>query len=365
MLLKSILQICCIIACYQNSIVAESFIELRTSAGSASGTPIFHNKQICWLAEEDGSYSRVLFRDVTSSRRLKKNFHPFTSLQAKTDLQRELGKSFEVITAGQFVVAAPQGKASSYARMLDVVSRSFSQYSSVRRLPVKGITYPLVVIIYPNQLEFSIAARERGISADRTLKGFYHPWTNKILMFEEQGHSEEASANKSASEATISTLIHEGIHQLAFNQGLHSRVGRNPRWVVEGLANMMEVNIDVHRSQKFTGSRINVERLSWFKNYLSKSRKEAIAEFIVEDEAYFRVNPLNANSQAWALTFYLAEEHPSAYAKYLKTVAERDPLLAEYSAKERIIDFQKAFGNDLAWLEVRFLRYIDRLSTEG
>ena len=352
------------IACYQNCIAAESIIEMRTAAGSHTGTPIYHNKQVCWLAEESGSYSIVLFRDVISSRRLEKTFHPYSSLQTKTELQRELGRTFEVVAAGQFVVAAPRGKASTYARMLDVVSRSFSQYSSLRRLPVKDFSYPLVIIIYPNQLEFSIAAKKQEVLADRTLKGFYHPWTNRILMFEEQVRSREVSANQGVNEATVSTLIHEGIHQLAFNQGLHSRVGRNPRWVVEGLANMMEVNIDVHRTHKHSESKINLSRLLRFKNYLSTTRKETIAEFIVDDEKYFRTDPLNAYSQAWSLTFFLAEEHPSAYAKYLKTIAERDPLLAEYSGKERLIDFQTAFGNDVSWLEVRFLRYIDRLSTE-
>src|SRR5262245_20690259 len=31
------------------------------------------------------------------------------------------------------------------------------------------------------------------------------------------------------------TMIHEATHQVAFNTGLHSRLGCNPKWVVEGL----------------------------------------------------------------------------------------------------------------------------------
>lgn len=343
---------------------AASIVELNTAAEQFTGTPVVYNKQVCWLAAKDGSYSHVLFRDVVGSKRLNGQFHPYSTIQLKSQLQKELGKSFEVTTSGRFVIAAPTGKAKSYAKILDNVSRSFSHYSSVRNLPVKPISYPLVTIVYPNQLEFVIASREQGINATRTLKGYYHPWTNRIHMFEELPLRGGANSRSRAEAETISTLIHEAIHQQAFNQGLHSRVGVNPRWVVEGLANMLEVNIDAHDSNSRRVGEINVQRLLWFNSYREKSRKETVAEFIMNDEQFFQTNALDANSQAWALTYFLSENHSSAYASYLKIISERDPLKAEYSAEDRLTDFQNAFGHDVAWIEVQFLRYIDQLQVD-
>ncbi|MCP4507358.1 MAG: hypothetical protein GY826_13325, partial [Fuerstiella sp.] len=44
---------------------------------------------------------------------------------------------------------------------------------------------------------------------------------------------------------------------------------------------------------------------------------------------------------------------------YLQILGNRDPL-QPYTSKDRLADFQKAFG-DVSRLEVEFIRYMDRL----
>src|SRR5436190_8860041 len=69
------------------------------------------------------------------------------------------------------------------------------------------------------------------------------------------------------------TMIHEATHQVAFNTGLHSRIGENPRWVVEGLATVFEAP-GVRNSGGGNGparTRINHERFMTFGDF-SKSR---------------------------------------------------------------------------------------------
>ncbi len=361
---------------------AQSQVELITPRGSYVGKPVAHNKQICWLASEDGSYANVLFDEVTTFRKHPDTFRVQSQLDLRTQLKSEFSKSFEVIIRGSFVVAGPPDRTKAYADLVDRMSRSFSQYTSVRRLPVDRMEYPLVVLIFSNQGDFQKYARGDEINGGSLLKGYYHPHSNRVALFESERdraaldtrfHSATRSGSgtryRSASQPksislppqTASTLIHEGIHQLAFNKGLHSRIGQNPRWIVEGLATMLEASGDMNLTRSDKSSTINESRLTRFQAYSKAARKETIADFIADDEKFFRGNVLNAYSQAWAITYFLAEEYPSAYARFLKRVAQRDALDEKYSAEERVADFQAEFGKDLPWLEVKFLRFIDGL----
>lgn len=346
---------------------AQSLLEFTTAEGVYVGTPVAHNKNICWVANEDGKYERFLFRDVTASQKLNRSFSVKSSVQVRNQLQHSLPDGMEVVTLGKFVVAAPRGKARVYAQMLDQVSRLFSQYGSVRRLPLEQIQYPLVTVIYPDRSRFALEAIKQGVKPTSTLKGFYHPHSNQILMFEgdqENGatvSSRKQTGTRKIDEQTAETLIHEAVHQLAFNRGLHSRIGKTPRWIVEGLAIMLEAHYEFGSSGAKSISQVNESRLRRFKEYVHSRRQESIADFIAHDEEDFQVKILDAYSQAWALSYFLSEEYSPEYASYLKQVAQRDPLEGVYSAQERLKDFQAAFGNDLAWLEVRFLRFIDGL----
>ena len=159
------------------------------------------------------------------------------------------------------------------------------------------------------------------------------------------------------------TMIHEATHQAAFNTGLHSRIGDNPHWVVEGLATVFEA--PGIRQRNTTGkasrmSRINRGRFVRFRNYMQHRRAaESLKSFIAGDTLYRR-SKLDFYGQAWALSFYLLETRSSRYAGYLKQIAARDPLKT-YTSQERVADFQSAFGDDLNSLETGFLRYMERL----
>ncbi|HID22108.1 MAG TPA: DUF1570 domain-containing protein, partial [Planctomycetaceae bacterium] len=154
---------------------------------------------------------------------------------------------------------------------------------------------------------------------------------------------------------------HEATHQFAFNMGLHSRIGPNPKWVVEGLATVLEAAGPARaKSARSVTARINRERWLWFRNYARTRRPDrSLARFLGSDRM-FETAVLDAYSQAWALSFYLMETRPRRYMDYLRTIACRDPL-QRYSSEERLRDFQKAFGGNLDRLEAEFLRFMDRL----
>jgi hypothetical protein len=110
-------------------------------------------------------------------------------------------------------------------------------------------------------------------------------------------------------------------------------------------------------ASKLPRERVNEERFWWFNMYREQRREPgSLADFISTEDA-FRKSVLDFYAEAWALTFFLAETRPREYAQYLRRISDRDPLTS-YTARERLADFQSAFGEDVGRLEVDMLRFI-------
>jgi hypothetical protein len=205
-------------------------VELTVDGQTHQGKSLAHNGSVCWLALRDGSLREIRLADVAECRKVSEDFRPAGSLEIRDMLRRTYGQRYEIVTRGQYVVCAPSGRAREYADLLDQVFRSVHGYFSRRGFQLPRLEYPLVVIIAPDFEQFAAYAREEGVRASPLMHGYYHALTNRIALYE--GNSD----------AVRETLVHEAVHQLAFNYGLHTRTGQNPRWVVEGLATMLEVD---------------------------------------------------------------------------------------------------------------------------
>ena len=90
----------------------------------------------------------------------------------------------------------------------------------------------------------------------------------------------------------------------------------------------------------------------------SRRQPHSLADFVANDDLYSSAT-LDAYSEGWALTFFLAETRHASYGRYLKLIVQRNPL-KHYTADERVADFRKAFG-DVNRLEVEFLRFFEKL----
>ncbi|HWL09679.1 MAG TPA: DUF1570 domain-containing protein [Planctomicrobium sp.] len=354
---------CCHVWLMTGVLVAQPVIELVTPEARYQGRNVAHNKQFCWLANEDGVLQKINLEQVTTFRKLDHLFAPKSPTAVANELRRELASGMEVQIKGNFVVVAPMGTARIYADAAEQVNQLFSNYFSRRNWKLERLEFPLVMVIHPTRLAFDQDCIAAGMTPIPNLKGFYHPQSNRVTLYDrrEETSSKPSSAKFTLNDETHQTLIHETIHQLAFNSGLHARIGVNPRWIVEGLAVTMESGALKSSSQKGANERINYDRLNWFQKYRATRRAGTIADLIANDDALFLSNPLDFYSEAWALTFYLSEARRPEYVRYLKRLSEREPMNENYSSQERLEDFQAVFGKDLNWLETQFLRFIDGL----
>jgi hypothetical protein len=349
-----------------------AYLELSVKDQPQRGKLVAMDKVNAWLMSREGQLLELEVKDITGMKRLSPRFQPLSSAEVRDALRREFGKRFDIAGSEHYLVCAPVGKASEYAKLFEQIYRSFHGYFSVRGFRMAAPEFPLVAIVFPDHKSFDDYCKKDGFRAFRGLMGYYIRTTNRVALFDPgDGQAAISGDDPSASPGLVSatieagladTMIHEATHQVAFNTGLHSRVGINPKWVVEGLATVFESpgirESGSHRGKAF--ERINRERYVWFQGYAQSRRKpKSLATFISSDKL-FETSALDAYAEGWALSFYLIETRPANYAKYLKAIASRDPV-KDYSPEDRLADFKKAFGSDLDMLEADFLRFISRL----
>lgn len=357
-----------------------SLIELKTEDQVFTGKSLIHDHDVSWMVDQTGMLSEVPLKKVTSFRRVASEFQTLSLSEMKKQLQDEFGPLFEVTTTRHYLVCAPRGKARAYANVFEELYQSFSHYFALRGYQVKTPEFMMVAVIFPDQQQFFEYCRKDGVRAGQGLLGYYHPYTNRTALFDQNAaptvgeleqtqsgtqltYSRISNSGKNLTEALRDTMIHEATHQLAFNTGLHSRIGDNPRWVVEGLATTFESDeLRSHTGGKADStSRINRDRLIWFMNYSRSRRKQDSLRSFIREDKLFKTSTLDAYAESWALTFFLVETQPARYARYLKQVAQRDPL-KPYTADARERDFQQAFKTNLRSLEVDYLKFMDQLA---
>lgn len=404
----------CAFACGTALSAGAPLVEMTALDTKHQGRIVVANKSRCWLAQPDGRIHQLLLGSVTEFRKLPGEFRPYTTARLRDELRSELKGTWDIEIVGSHVVCAATGRARSYAALLDSAARGFAGYVSRRSLPVQKMEFPLVTIVFPNWNLFRAYADAEGVTATSALRGYYNPTTNRIALYEGSpdagkrvqlrtirmdgpdladaakvplrwpGREADQLSQSSnpfhvkRSDASLpvfhlgavtgaslqGTLIHEAIHQLAFNSGLHSRYGDDPRWVVEGFAMLLEEESHLRDDKGASaGDRANLERYTTFQGARGKRPKDVLRQMIASD-GVFQTNPLNAYAEAWALTFFLTETRSAKYADYLKRIAQRDRL-EEYSSDDRLKDFQAAFGKDLVILDAQLLEFMSKLKVRG
>ncbi len=352
-----------------------SVVRLETPGGTFHGKSLQHNPHVCWLAEKDGRLHNIRLRDVTHFHNERTPFRPESVTEARDRLRRQTPPGMEVAALGRYVVVGPTGQTAAYARLLEAVYADYWSFFSRRQFALQQPEFPLIVYVFPTQELFAEYARAEGTPVAPGLKGYYHRRSNRIALFAPSPPSSPASATPGQKhpDAPIlgavdgdlrTTLIHEATHQLAYNTGLHSRMGDGPRWISEGLAMLFEEDSrrDDSGSRDPSG-RVHRSRYVWFMNYRRNRRPQQSLERFLSSDDTFTTAGLDAYSEAWALSFYLIETRRADYARYLQKVAARDPLVP-YIAEDRLADFQSCFGKDLAYFEGQYLLFIDRLKVQ-
>ena len=229
--------------------------------------------------------------------------------------------------------------------------------------------FHLVAIVFSDKASYAkYAQKDLGNAAD-SIFGYYDMESNRMVMYDlagvavnRPGRSVGPSQFKQFlaspnAPGTVSTIVHEATHQIAFNSGLHQRLSDCPKWFSEGIAMYCETP-DLGRGNGWAGiGVVNRPRLAQFRQYLQQRPADSLKTLISSDRRLVdEKQVIDAYSESWALTYYLIHKHPKQYIAYLKVLSRKGPL--EYDEKTtRIAEFEKQFG-PLHKLDADFLNYV-------
>jgi hypothetical protein len=320
------------------------------------GAPLTWSDAKVYLLTRNGGMAEFTPNEAQDYHKTSETFTPYPPNLLRGMLQQEFGPKFEVTGTGHFLVVHPKGQ-SQWADRFEEMYRSCVMYFTVRGFRLSDPQFPLVAVVFPTQDEFRHYAAKGAAPASAGLLGFYSPYTNRVALFDVGG----GRTNNAGWQQNFATVLHEASHQTAFNTGIHSRWSPPPRWVAEGLGTMFEAR-GVADSRTYTSQqdRINQGRLADFKTLLlSKHKPQDLVDMISSDRQ-FDSNPISAYAQAWAFTFFLVEQMPREYARYLEKTASREAFTL-YPSAQRLKDFTDVFGDNLALLDAHFLRFMSEL----
>lgn len=335
---------------------ANFMIRARVGEEMVEGRPLTWSEEFVYLLSRDGQLVTFEPEEASDYEKTAPRFTGYSTAKMRSSLYKEFGQDYEVSGTRHYLVVHPKGQKNLWAERFESLYRSFVHYFLVRGFQPREPEFPLVAIVFRTHGEYQhYAIAEKSYLGSNTL-GHYSPRTNRIALFDSTGGRETGDWSQNAD-----TIIHEATHQTAYNTGIHTRFAGVPRWLSEGLATMFEARgVWDSRSYSTTRDRINRGRLDEFKVYAVKRRKPNTLKRFISSNGAFRLDTSGAYAESWALSFYLCETRPRQYCDYLARTAAR-PTFKDYTARQRVEDFEAAFGSDWTKLESQYLQFMEKL----
>lgn len=333
-------------------------LEVQLAGRIESGLPIHWDREYGLLLKPSGSMLELEITDVHSHRILEDVFVPQSLSAARGALQSELGSNYETATIGPYVLAAQRGHVHRWRERFRVLLAGYSRYFETRGWNLRAPDFPLCVIVLPSKADFDRYCQSQLGKSMPSLMGYYFPKTNRCVLFEVGGGTQTTDWSE-----TERTIVHEAVHQLAYNTGVHERLADNPQWIVEGLATMFEEPsvFDARVSSQSIASRVNPQQLQHLRGLLAQpAALESQLAGLVESNDLFKGDAQTAYALSWGLTFYLTERMSSQFGSYTQRLARLEKLRA-YNAGERAKDFSRAFEADVRMIALQMQRFFGGL----
>lgn len=327
-------------------------LEIKTPSRTVAGLPIHWGEAEAVLLEPSGAMQFVPQSEVESHRKSREFYRPQSLAQSRSALANQLGSQYETLISGPYVLAAPRGRTKQWKERFDRLVAGYFRYFQVRDWQLQQPDFPLQVIVFSSQSEFRAYCSASGNPTSSSIAGSYFPKSNVCALF-------EMTDARYPPDETEATVVHEAVHQLAFNTRIHERLFENPLWSVEGLATMFEVRevYDLSVASSTVESRIHRRQANVLKRFVRDGGDLTnLFGHLIADDRTFQQSPELAYAASWALTFYLAERMPRQYRALMKRM--RDRRFGAYPASARIRDFNSATSTDLSVLATQISRLL-------
>ncbi len=246
------------------------------------------------------------------------------------------------------------------SRILESMLPGVTAYAESQRIDgVHPPEVPLVVVMFSTEEEFQKHYRmPAGVVA------YYHTASNRVFMYE-KSKLLQVRPDLALSQA-ISTVAHEGAHQILHNIGVQQRLSIWPMWISEGLAEFFAPTT-FGKGMKWKGAgQVNDMRMFELEQYVKTHASEKPDGRLIEQTVAAARLTSTGYASAWSLTHYLSKNRRSEFAAYLRAVSKTEPLEGALDIQPpgivpaNLVLFRKTFGDKFDDLETKLVAHLKR-----
>lgn len=296
-------------------------------------------------------------------------FHRLTDDEMGSYLTSITGPEFHISQTDHYIICANTSEAYAeyVGRLLERVYEEYAEFTKQLNAPFTAPTKKLPIIILGSVSEFQeFATQQHPETTFEDTPGYYSIRENQVLLQDltrDRSLKAPAIRKKLAEQPLqLATIVHEAIHQLAFNTGLQVRMADNPVWISEGLATFFE-QVAVRSPQLWTKpGLVNARHHAEFTRTAKGDSLSIPLEDLLSGEQTFldATTVATAYAESWALVYYLHKENPKGLGVYLNSLSRLQPI-QRVSPEMRLAVFREAFGEEPAAVEKKMIPIIKKL----
>jgi hypothetical protein len=158
-------------------------------------------------------------------------FRPFSKEEILEQLTTNDFQGFQSRSTARFlyVYNTTPEFAQATSTILETMYPALYKFCEIHGLEVHDPEFPLVVLMFCNREQFDRYRKQPPGAA-----AYYNIVSNQIVLYSDADLAKVSL--ELAMKNSISTIAHEGVHQILSNIGATQRLARWPRWIGEGLA---------------------------------------------------------------------------------------------------------------------------------
>jgi hypothetical protein len=245
------------------------------------------------------------------------------------------------------------------SRILETMLPGIKNWADSCHIDVKNPPLPLVVVMFRTESEFQRYRRmPSGVVA------YYDPVTNRVFVYE-QSRLAQVRPDLALGQA-ISTIAHEGVHQILHNIGVQQRLSIWPMWLSEGLAEFFApTTIDAKLKWKGAGQ-INDLRMYELEQYVRGNSAADNNGELVEHTVLAGRLTSTGYAAAWALVHYLSKYKRSELLSLVRESSQIGPLTGATDitslgvVRENRDVFVAKIGDNFKDLESRLIAHLKK-----
>jgi hypothetical protein len=289
------------------------------------------------LVEDRAGRLRMLrSATIRQQQPMGRRWEPFSDMELAQLLLAETGDEFTVTQTEHYLIVANSNEdyAEFCGKLLEKVYSEYAKLMQQLEVPVQFSEQTLPVLIFASTSEFQAHAERMHpeVSFDDT-PGFYSVRENQVLLQDltrDRGLKGSAAIRKKLADQPlqVATIVHEAVHQLAFNSGVQVRLADNPVWFSEGLALCFEQTTPRTPLLWTRPNLVNARHHSEFVRLAGNSTAFIPFEELIQHDRFFQQSEAAAAAYAesWGLTTWLIRERPKQLAAWIGRLRQLSPL---------------------------------------